>query len=136
MINKIHHIGVAVQSITEALKVFGDALGLAVTHTEVVETQKVRVAFLPIGETCIELLEPAEETGPVANFLSRRGEGLHHICLEVEDIEAMLAELKQRGMRLVDEQPRRGIGESRIAFVHPSSAHGVLLELWERGKCL
>ncbi len=135
MIEKVHHIGVAVQSIAETLQVFGDALGLMVEHTEVVAEQGVKVAFLPVGETHLELLEPTNENGPIANFLRRRGEGIHHICLEVDDIGAALALLKQRGVRLIDDQPRLGAAGARIAFLHPSSTHGVLLELHEERKC-
>jgi methylmalonyl-CoA/ethylmalonyl-CoA epimerase len=132
MVDRIHHIAVAVHSIPDALPAFADALGLTVTHTEEVDGQGVRVAVLPVGATWLELVEPINETSPVARFLSRQGEGIHHICFEVDDLEATLAQLKERGMRLIDEKPRQGVEGARIAFVHPSSTHGVLIELHER----
>jgi methylmalonyl-CoA/ethylmalonyl-CoA epimerase len=124
-----------VHSIADALPAFADALGLTVTHTEEVASQGVRVAVLPVGETWLELVEPTDRTGAVARFLQRQGEGIHHICFEVDDLEATLAQLKERGMRLVDDKPRLGAGGARIAFVHPSSTHGVLIELHEKEKC-
>ena len=131
-VNKLHHIAVAVHSIVEALPAFADALGLIVTHTEEVAGQGVRVAVLPVGETLLELVEPTNPEGTVARFLQRQGEGIHHICFEVDDLDATLAQLKERGMRLVDEKPRQGVEGARIAFVHPSSTHGVLIELHEK----
>jgi lactoylglutathione lyase/methylmalonyl-CoA/ethylmalonyl-CoA epimerase len=128
---KINHLGIAVRSIDDALKFYADALGLTLTGQEVVEEQGVRVAFLPVGPSRIELLEAIDETSPVAKFIAKRGEGIHHICLEVEDIEAKLRELKAAGVRLIDEAPRAGAGGHKIAFVHPASAHGVLIELTE-----
>jgi methylmalonyl-CoA/ethylmalonyl-CoA epimerase len=135
MIDKVHHIAIAVHSISAALPAFADALGLTVAHTEEVDSQGVRVAMLPVGATWLELVEPIRETSPVGRFLSRNGEGIHHICFEVDDLEATLVQLKERGMRLVDDKPRQGVGGARIAFVHPSSTHGVLIELHEREKC-
>ena len=126
---KINHLGIATKDIEEALKFWGDALGLENVHTEVVEDQKVRVAMLPIGESRIELLEPTSEDSPISKFIEKRGGGIHHIAVEVEDIEASLAKLKEQGMRLVDESPRIGAEGCLVAFVHPSSANGVLLEL-------
>ena len=126
---KINHLGIATKGIDEALKFWEDALGLENVHTEVVEDQKVRVAMLPIGESRIELLEPTAEDSPIAKFLEKRGGGIHHIAVEVEDIEAALAKLKREGMRLIDEKPRIGAEGCLVAFVHPSSANGVLLEL-------
>jgi methylmalonyl-CoA/ethylmalonyl-CoA epimerase len=134
MIEKIHHIGLAVHSIDEALKPYR-ALGLSPEHTENVASQSVNVAFLRVGESNLELLEATAETSPIAKFVRVRGEGIHHICLQVSDIEATLAELKQRGMKLIDEQPRPGAGGGRIAFVHPSAMHGVLIELHEERPC-
>ncbi len=133
MIGKVHHIAIAVQSITAAVPAF-DALGLAVTHTEEVQGQGVRVAILPVGETWLELVEPTNPASAVARFLQRQGEGIHHICFEVDDLEATMTELKGHGMRLVDDKPRQGVGGARIAFVHPSSTHGVLVELHEKEK--
>lgn len=126
---KINHLGIATKDISEALKFWADALGLENVHTEVVEDQKVRVAMLPIGESRIELLEPTSEDSPISKFLEKRGGGIHHIAVEVEDIEASLEQLKSKGMRLIDENPRIGAEGCLVAFVHPSSANGVLLEL-------
>jgi methylmalonyl-CoA/ethylmalonyl-CoA epimerase len=135
MIGRVHHIAIAVRSISEALPAFVDALGLTVTHTEEVDSQGVRVAVLPVGATWLELVEPMDEESPIRRFLSHHGEGIHHICFEVDDLEATLVQLKERGMRLVDDKPRQGVEGARIAFVHPSSTHGVLIELHEREKC-
>ena len=126
---KINHLGIATKDISEALKFWGDALGLENVHTEVVEDQKVRVTMLPIGESRIELLEPTSEDSPISKFLEKRGGGIHHIAVEVEDIQASLKQLKSQGMRLIDESPRIGAEGCLVAFVHPSSANGVLLEL-------
>ncbi len=126
---KINHLGIATKGIDEALKFWGDALGLENVHTEVVEDQKVRVAMLPIGESRIELLEPTSDDSPISKFLEKRGGGIHHIAVDVADIEASLAQLKAKGMRLIDESPRIGAEGCLVAFVHPSSANGVLLEL-------
>src|ERR1051325_10996526 len=128
---KIEHIGIATRALDEALAFWRDALGLKVVHTEVVEEQKVRVAMLPVGEPRIELLEPTADDSPVAKFLEKRGAGIHHIAVRVDDIRAALARLKERGARLIDETPRVGAGNCLVAFVHPSSAGGVLLELVE-----
>ena len=125
----INHLGIATKGIDEALGFWVDALGLENVHTETVEDQRVRVAMLPIGESRIELLEPTSEDSPISKFLEKRGGGIHHIAVEVEDIEAALAKLKARGVRLIDETPRIGAEGCLVAFVHPSSAGGVLLEL-------
>ncbi len=126
---KINHLGIATNGIDEALKFWEDALGLENVHTEIVEDQKVRVAMLPLGESRIELLEPTSDDSPISKFLEKRGGGIHHIAVEVDDIEAALAKLKARGMRLIDETPRIGAEGCLVAFVHPSAANGVLLEL-------
>jgi len=126
---KIDHLGIATKEIAEALKFWQDALGLENVHTEEVAEQKVRVAMLPLGETRIELLEPTSEDSPISKFLEKRGNGIHHIAVEVENIEESLAKLKSQGMRLIDETPKIGAGGCLIAFVHPSSTNGVLLEL-------
>lgn len=128
---KINHLGIATKGIDEALKFWEDALGLENIHTEVVEEQKVRVAMLPIGESRIELLEPTSEDSPISKFLEKRGGGIHHIAVEVDDINASLADLKAKGMRLIDETPRIGAEGCLIAFVHPASTGGVLLELMQ-----
>ncbi len=129
---KIAHLGIATKEINEALRFWQDALGLEHIHSEVVEEQKVRVAMLPIGETNIELLEPTSEDSPISKFLEKRGGGIHHIAVEVEDIEKSLAKLKSEGMKLIDEAPRIGAGGCLIAFVHPKSTDGVLLELVQK----
>lgn len=129
---KIDHIGIATAQIDQALTLWRDALGLQVDLTEEVTEQGVRVAMLPIGETHIELLEPLSENSPVGKFLEKRGPGIHHVAVEVADIRASLAQLKEKGARLIDETPRRGARGCLVAFVHPSSANGVLLELVQR----
>ena len=126
---KINHLGIATRSIDEALKFWSDALELENVHTETVEDQKVTVAMLPLGESRIELLEPTSDDSPISKFLDKRGGGIHHIAVEVDDIEASLARLKSQGMRLIDETPRIGAEGCLVAFVHPASANGVLLEL-------
>jgi methylmalonyl-CoA/ethylmalonyl-CoA epimerase len=133
---KIEHIGIATRAIDDALRFWRDALGLEVTHTEVVEEQGVRVAMLPIGEPRIELLEPTSVDSPVAKFLEKRGAGIHHVAVRVDDIRAALARLKESGARLIDETPRMGANNCLVAFVHPSSAGGVLLELVEHTDSL
>ena len=131
---KIDHLGIATKGIDEALKFWTDALGLENIHTEVVEDQKVRVAMLPIGESRIELLEPTSDDSPISKFLEKRGGGIHHIAVEVENIESALKQLKDKGMRLIDETPRVGAEGCLVAFVHPSSTGGVLLELVQTPK--
>src|SRR5262245_64783088 len=130
----IEHLGVAVESIEGALAFWRDALGLELKGIEVVEDQGVRVAMLPIGESRIELLEAAGEETPVGKFLAKRGPGIHHLCVEVDDINAKLSELKARGTRLINEQPVIGAGGALVAFVHPASAGGVLIELTQKGS--
>lgn len=132
MIKKIDHIGIAVKSIAEASKLFEALLGLEITKTEVVAEQKVKVAFLPIGDCKVELLESTEPDGPVAKFIAAKGEGVQHIAFRVENIEAALVALKEAGVRLIDELPRRGAGGAKIAFLHPKETFGTLLELCER----
>ena len=128
---KLDHVGIAVRSIDEALSFYRDALGLEVATTEDVASQQVRAHFVPAGETALELLEATSADSPVARFTERRGPGLHHITLRVDDLDAALAHLDGRGVRLIDRKPRPGAEGSRVAFVHPSSAHGVLVELKE-----
>jgi methylmalonyl-CoA/ethylmalonyl-CoA epimerase len=131
MITRIDHIGIAVHNLDEALKVYRDALGLEVTHIADEPEQKVRVAFLPRGGSEIELLEPYEGDGPVRKFMEKRGEGIHHICLAVDDIEATLAQLAAQGVPLIDTTPRFNSRGQKIAFIHPKGAHGVLIELYQ-----
>ncbi|SDX92163.1 methylmalonyl-CoA epimerase [Acetomicrobium thermoterrenum DSM 13490] len=128
----VDHIGIAVKSIDEALKFWEETLGIKCTGREEVAEQKVVTAFLPLGGTEIELLEPTSPESPISKFIESRGEGIHHLALKVEDIEAALKELKDKGIRLIDEKPRCGAGEAKIAFVHPKAAGGVLLEISER----
>jgi len=134
METKIQHLGVAVGSIDEAIGFWRDALGLELTDVEVVEDQGVRVAMLPIGESRIELLEATGDETPVGKFIAKRGPGIHHLCVEVNDLNAKLAELKAQGVRLIDPQPRTGAGGALVAFVHPSSTGGVLIELTQKGS--
>lgn len=128
----VDHIGIAVKSIDEALKLWEEVLGIKCTGREEVEEQKVVTAFLPLGDTEVELLEPTSPESPVSKFMEKRGEGIHHLALRVENIEAALEELKGKGIRLIDEEPRCGAGGAKIAFIHPKAAGGVLLELSER----
>lgn len=129
---KIDHLGIAVHSIGEAKKLFHDILGLEFEGTETVEEQKVTTAFFPVGDSEVELLESTAPDGPIAKYLEKRGEGIQHIAFRVENLEEALAELKERGIRLIDEKPRKGAGGAKIAFLHPKSTHGVLIELSER----
>ena len=131
MIEKISHIGIAVKSMEEALSVFQDGIGLEVTSSDEVETQKVRVAFLPVGETRFELLEPTADDSPIAKYLEKKGEGIHHIALKVTNIEESLAQLKEKGVKLVNEEPVPGAHGTRVAFLHPKGTRGVMLELVE-----
>ena len=126
---KIDHIGLATKSIEEGLEVWRDALGLKVDSTEEVTEQGVKVCMLAVGDTHVELLEPLSAETAVGKFLAKRGPGIHHIAIEVADIHASLAELKNKGARLIDESPRMGAGGCLVAFVHPASVNGVLLEL-------
>ena len=129
---KIDHLGIAVESIDAALAVYR-ALGLVEIRREEVPTQKVTAAFLPVGESRIELLEPTSPDSPVAKFLGKRGEGIHHVCFAVEDLEAALADLAGKGFRLIHAAPVEGAGGKRVAFLHPEAGRGVLIELAEQG---
>lgn len=129
---RLDHIGIAVKSL-EAAKIY-EALGLTVGHTETVETQKVRTAFLSVGDSNLELLEPTSPDSPIAKFIEKRGEGIHHICLRVDDIEAHLARLKAEGYRLINEAPVPGAHGCRVAFLHPAAGNGVLIELSEKAE--
>lgn len=128
---KIDHLGVAVASIDDALSVYR-ALGLIEVKREEVPTQRVTAAFLPVGESRIELLEPTGEDSPIAKFLAKRGEGIHHVCFAVEDLDAALKDLAGRGFRLIHSSPVPGADGKRVAFLHPEAGHGVLIELAER----
>jgi methylmalonyl-CoA/ethylmalonyl-CoA epimerase len=129
MLKKIDHVGIAVPNIEEALKFWTTGMQTTVAHAEEVAAQKVKVAFLPMGETNIELLEPTDPTGAVGQALQKRGPGIHHICFEVEDIRAALAHLKAQGMTLINQEPVPGAHNKLVAFVHPKSSGGILIEL-------
>ena len=131
---KIEHIGIAVKSLSEAVKVYEHAMGLKLAGYDEVDEQGVRVAMLEIGESRIELLEPTRPDSPIEKFMNKRGEGIHHIAVRVDDIEQVLQQLKTAGIRLIDETPKRGAHNTRVAFIHPASTHGVLMELVEHGR--
>ena len=130
MVVKIDHIGIAVNNVDDAVKLYSEALGLKVKEIETVEEQKVRVAMIPVGESRIELLESTDPEGPIAKFIEKRGEGMHHLALEVSNIQGMLETLKGKGIPLIDEKPRIGAGDSQVAFLHPKGTK-VLIELVE-----
>ncbi len=129
---KIDHLGVAVKSIDTGKNFWTDVLGLRFEGAETVAEQNVTTAFFPVGESEVELLESTAPDGPIARYLEKKGEGIQHIAFRVENIDAALAELKAKGIQLIDEKPRRGAGGARIAFIHPKAASGVLVELCER----
>jgi len=129
---KISHLGIAVRSIEDSLSFYRDALGLDIAEFGQVEDQGVNIVMFPVGESRIELLEPFSEDTPVGRFIAKRGEGLHHICYEVEDLKMKLEELRSRGVRVLDGYPRRGAEGRLVAFLHPTSANGVLVELTEK----
>jgi len=130
MLKKISHIGIAVHSIEAAAK-FYQKLGLEIESIEVVESQKVRVAFISIGDVRIELLEPTSDQSAVAKYLEKKGEGIHHLALSTDNLTERLSEIKEKGIRLIDKVPRPGAHSANIAFLHPKSTHGILLELCE-----
>lgn len=129
---KIDHLGIAVNNIAEARRFWSDVLGLGFEGTETVAEQKVTTGFFPVGESEVELLESTAPDGPVAKFIEKKGAGIQHIAFRVENIETALEELKSKGIRLIDETPRKGAGGARIAFLHPKATGGVLVELCER----
>lgn len=131
---KIDHLGIAVKAVADAAKMYEQVLGLKVTGTDQVDDQGVKVAMLDIGESRFELLEAIRPDSPIGKFVTKRGEGLHHIAVQVDDIETSLAQLKASGVRLIDEVPRKGAHNTRVAFIHPGGTHGVLLELVEHAK--
>ena len=128
----LDHIGIAVAELDESLAFFRDALGLEVTAVEEVQSQRVRAHFVSTGSTALEILEATADDSPIAKFIDRRGPGLHHVTLRVDDLTAAIVELQQRGVRLIDEIPRAGAEGARVAFIHPASTHGVLVELKEQ----
>lgn len=133
MVLKLDHIGIAVENLEEALGFWSDVLGLELAGTETVDEQKVKVAFLPVGDTEVELLESTTEDGPIAKYIERNGGGgIQHLAFKVDNIEEAIEEMKRRGLKMIDEEPRYGAGGAKIAFVHPKSSHRVLVELSER----
>ena len=134
MIEKIDHIGIAVRSIKKTSELLSNILGLKVAGEEIVEEQKVKVAFLPLGDSELELLESTSPEGPIAGFIEKKGEGLQHIAFRVDNIEKALEKLKKEGVRLIDEKPRYGAGGAKIAFLHPKGTNGLLIELCERNE--
>jgi methylmalonyl-CoA/ethylmalonyl-CoA epimerase len=133
-VKRIDHIGIAVKGIDQAGKFYTDILGLEIEDIEHVADQKVDVAFVPVADSEVELLASTDSDGPVAKYLDSRGEGVQHIAFRVEDIEEALKELKEKGVRLIDQAPRKGAGGAKIAFIHPKETNGVLVELCERGN--
>ena len=131
---KIDHLGIAVNNIESALKFYSDILGLKLEGEEVIADQKVKTAFLPIGDTEVELLESTEPDGPVAKFIEKKGEGIQHIAFMVDNIDEALKEISEKGVRLIDQKPRIGAGGKRIAFLHPKDTFGVLVELCEQKR--
>jgi methylmalonyl-CoA/ethylmalonyl-CoA epimerase len=130
-IKRMNHVAIAVEDIEAALRFWRDALGLEVAHTQDVPEQQTSVAFLPAGNLLIELIRPTSDESGVSRFLKKRGPGIHHICLEVADLSGVLSRLREQGIRLINEQPIVGAEGRRAAFIHPESAHGVLVELYE-----
>ena len=130
----INHIGIAVRSISKALPLYEEVFGMVNEGEEIVESQGVRVVFLSTGNTRIELLEPLNEKSAVYKFIEKRGEGIHHLALEVEDIEERIKDLKMNGLQMIDEEPRPGAHHTQVAFIHPKSVQGVLLEIIEKPK--
>jgi len=134
VIEKIDHIGIAVRSIEKTSELFSNILGLKVAGEEIVEEQKVKVAFLPLGDSELELLESTSPEGPIARFIEKKGEGIQHIAFRVENIKKALEKLKKEGVRLIDAKPRYGAGGAKIAFLHPKDTNGILIELSERNE--
>lgn len=134
MFKKIDHLGIAVEDLQAAVRLFQDVLGLEFAGEETVAEQRVKTAFFPVGESSLELLEPTDPDSPIAKFLAKRGPGIHHIALGVEDVAQAIEELKAKGVRLIDETPRLGAHGAKIAFVHPKSTPGLLIELCQRDQ--
>lgn len=134
MLKKINHIAIAVNNLEEAAKFYQNVLGLTLSGVEVVTAQKTKVGFFKIGESNIELVQPAEPDSPLVKFLETKGPGIHHICLEVDDVEAEVKAFLEKGATMVDQKPRPGAHHTKVAFVHPKSSSGVLIELCELPK--
>ena len=130
-IKRIDHIAILVDDLDGTLDFWRDALGLPLAHTEENPAEQAKIAFLPAGDSEIELVKPTTDDSGLARYLEKRGPGMHHICLEVDDLEGMLAQLKEKGIQLINEEPRLGSGGKKYAFIHPRSAHGVMVELYE-----
>ncbi|HWQ84730.1 MAG TPA: methylmalonyl-CoA epimerase [Anaerolineales bacterium] len=133
-ITKINHIAILVSDLESPLNFWRDALGLELTQVEEVPGEQARIAFLPIGDSEIELVQPTMDDSGLARYLEKRGPGMHHICLEVDDIDGMLAQLKEKGIQLINEEAKMGSDGQRYAFIHPKSASGVMVELYELAK--
>jgi methylmalonyl-CoA/ethylmalonyl-CoA epimerase len=131
VVKKINHIAILVDDLDSTIGFWQDALGLELTHTEQVPGEQAIIAFLPTGDSEIELVKPTTDDSGLARYLDKRGPGMHHICLEVDDIIGMLAQLKAKGIQLINDEPRLGVDGRKYAFVHPKSAHGVMVELYE-----
>ncbi|MCE1195606.1 methylmalonyl-CoA epimerase [bacterium] len=131
-LERLDHIGIAVEKIDESLAIWEGVLGLPLHGTEEVAEQKVRTAFLPVGDSEVELLETTDPEGAIGKYIAAKGPGIQHVAFRVDDIDAALAELKEKGGRLIDQEPRKGAGGARIAFLHPKATGGVLVELCER----
>ncbi len=131
MIRTLDHIGIAVSNLDEALKLYRDTLGLKVEHVE--DFEGMKIAFIPIGDTEFELLQPTDPNSALAKFLEKRGEGVQHVAIRVDDVQKSLEELKGKGLQVIDQKPRPGAGGAKIAFFHPKSTMGVLLEICQRG---
>lgn len=134
MLKKINHIAIAVNNIEEATKFYQEVMGLTLSGVEVVTAQKTKVGFFKIGESNIELVQPAEPDSPLVKFLETKGQGIHHICFEVEDVEAEVKDYLDKGATLIDQKPRPGAHNTKVAFIHPKSSSGVLIELCELPK--
>ena len=132
MINKVDHIGIAVQNLDEAVIFYTQVLGLTAEGFETVDEQKVKVAFFQVGDTEVELLESTDPTGPIARYIEKKGPGIQHVAFRVDNIEAALDEMRAKGIKLIDETPRYGAGGAKIAFLHPKSTGGILIELSQR----
>ncbi len=134
MIEKISHLGIAVKNLDEAVSFYRDVLGLSFGGYEVVEEQKVKTAIFTVGETRIELLESTSPDGPIGKYIDKRGEGIHHLCFKVEDIEDAISCTIGKGVRMIDEVPKQGVHGSKVGFLHPRSSFGVLIEFAEGGE--
>ncbi len=134
MIKRINHIAVAVNNLEEAAKFYQNMLGLSLSGVEVVAAQKTKAGFFKVGESNIELVQPTEADSPLTKFLEAKGQGIHHICFEVDDVEAEIKALLEKGATMVDQKPRPGAHQTRVAFIHPKSSNGVLIELCELPK--